>query len=357
MRRSLRFTLPSSHARSVVRHVLARQAPMAVRSLLLPLVAMTLLTSGCEAQATSVFKAPTPSPESAVAGVSVSAPRGSLGPAGSPGAGGVNTWDPRIGIVFPVYPPGASGDINKSTGINVSLWPTNAVLCNGLPGPSIGLYVAKNNEPGDLLQPTKLQLRTQGKTRFPTLEFNDVRTSLAADPNAKYSLVAMANGQPVSNVWVHGGTSPAKYEDVPPTGYGSTDPAAVDTRIQVVFPHDDQGKQVAAAAATRVNIAVDIFEHGTTLSVPPSAPYTPRLWFAEGNGQLQLTLPGVQKTTYTLKGQGYPRWVFNNVPVQPGANTHFVATLDSVQTYPSIWTHGDAHPAIPAPKTPPACIP
>jgi hypothetical protein len=321
-----------------------------------PLAGLALLLAGCEARATPVFQAPTPGPTSSVAGVSISAPAGGLGPGATTG-GSVNPWDPRVAIVFPVFPPGQGGDIIHSTSLNVSVWPINKVLCTALPGPEVDLYVAKNNDAGTMAQAGTLMPRKQGGVSFPSLEFNDVRASLAADPKAKFSLVAMANGQPVSNVWVHGGPTPPTYTPLTPTGYGSPNPVALDARIQVVFPHDELGKPAPATSATRVNIAVDLFEHGTALSVPPSATYTPRLWWAEGNAQLQPALPGVDKTTYTVKGQGYPRWVFHNVPVQPGQTYHFLATLDSVPTFPSIWTHGPLGAPIPPPKPPAGCIP
>jgi hypothetical protein len=70
-----------------------------------------------------------------------------------------------------------------------------------------------------------------------------------------------------------------------------------------------------------------------------------------------------QETTYTINGQQYPRWVFNDVPVQPGQQYHFMAMLTGIQggvvdgrQFPTIWTHAaDARTYLPTPQPPPAC--
>src|SRR5206468_1880320 len=139
------------------------------------------------------------------------------------------------------------------------------------------LYVAKNNQPGDVFsgQPALTQ-RKIGKASFPSLEYNDVPASLAVDETAAYSFVAFVRGQPASNVWLHTGGKPALAgHEEKPTGYASPNPTALDSRIQVVFPHDERGQPAPAKSATRLNVAIDIFQHDTTLSVPPDAEYTP----------------------------------------------------------------------------------
>ena len=269
----------------------------------------------------------------------------------------INSWTPQLAIVFPVH--GANS--KDSYAVNVSVWPANRVLCGKLPNPPVGLYVAKDFDPIEAVsqQPTVMH-RTAGSVRFPSEEFDGVPANLVADPNASFSLVAFVRGQPASNVWLYG-KAPAKYVPVKPSGYGSPDPAALDTRIQVVFPHDAQGRQTAPDKATALNIAVDVFQHGTTLSVPPDASYKPRLWEAEGSSPAKALPPGVQKTTYTVGGQGYPRWVFNDVRVEPGKTYHFMATLgqlgQSGGSYPTVWTHGTASKAAPKIEVPPSCIP
>ena len=58
----------------------------------------------------------------------------------------------------------------------------------------------------------------------------------------------------------------------------------------------------------------------------------------------------------------FPRWVFNDVPVQPGQPYHFVSAapgigFKSVYPYSTIWTHAaDSAIYAPAPSAPPACL-
>jgi len=282
--------------------------------------------------------------------------------ASAPAQAPLNQWAPQLAVVFAQLPPGQN-DVARSFAVNVSVWPTNRVLCDKPPSPKVSLYVAKRDEPGDFTSKEPSITRHQvGNVSFPSAEFNDVPASLAADPGAAFSFVAYVRGQPASNVWLHGAAATSGYAPLKPTGYASPDPAALDTRIQVVFPHDDHGRPVSAATAAELNIAVDIFQHGTTLSVPPDTSDKLQLWWAQGNAALAILPQGPQKTTYTLNGQGCPRWVFNDVAVQPGQTYHFLATVGLLGqhggSYPSIWTHGaPAHLAAPKPQPPPACIP
>lgn len=272
----------------------------------------------------------------------------------------VNGWTPQIAIVFPVQ-SSQSKNPSDTYAVNVSIWPANRVLCGELANPAVSLYMANGFEPIEAVtQEPKLMRRTAGSVSFPSEEIDGVPANLVANSKASFSLVAYVRGQPASNVWLYG-RPPAAYVPVKPTGYGSPDPAALDTRIQVVFPHNDQGRQTAPSAATELNIAVDIFQHGTTLSVPPDASYQPHLWEAQGSSAAKALPPGVQKTTYTVGGQGYPRWVFNDVRVKPGQTYHFMATVGVLGqrggSYPTVWTHGTVSKVAPKIEVPPACIP
>ncbi|HLG69125.1 MAG TPA: hypothetical protein VK009_01735 [Chloroflexota bacterium] len=280
--------------------------------------------------------------------------------AAGPLSGPLNEWKPQLAVVFPQHAP---GDAKLSYAVNVSVWPTNRVLCGKDPNPRVSLYVSKNNEPGDFVQiEPALAKHGSGGAAFPTEEFDDVPANLVINPNAHYSFVAYVRGEPASNVWLHGTEPASGYAPVKPTGYASPDPAALDSIIQVVFPHDSHGKPAPAAKATALNIAVDLFQHGTTLSVAPDAAYKPELWLARGGAEVQVSTTVAQKTTYTVNGQGYPRWVFNDVQVQPGETYHLLATVGELGkhggSYPTIWTHsGGAKPSAFKPTTPPPCIP
>lgn len=69
------------------------------------------------------------------------------------------------------------------------------------------------------------------------------------------------------------------------------------------------------------------------------------------------------KMTYSANGQIYPRWVFNDVPVKPGGQSHFIAWVTTsrrslLSPFTTIWTHAaDARTYLPAPEPPPSCVP
>jgi hypothetical protein len=154
----------------------------------------------------------------------------------------------------------------------------------------------------------------------------------------------------------------------------------VDLRIQVVFPHDAQGRQQPVSQAPLVNVAVDIFQHGTTLSVRPDflqavpsrCSVSLGLQIAGGNGPLRGELGASggsiapRQTSFDIGGQQYRRWVFNNVPFQPGQQYLFMAILAGLlgnavtagNQFPTIWTYAaDARTYLPSPQAPPACVP
>lgn len=276
----------------------------------------------------------------------------------------VNLWSPQIGIVFPTNGAGRPTNVAASTEANVSIWPLNQVRCGQAPNPAEDLFVAKNTDPVEpVTVAPRIVQRTVGGVSFPTEEYDNVPADLAVDPTAKYTFVTYQDGSPTSNIWVHAADPRTYYpHPVVPTGYVQGTPAALDTRIQVVFPHDERGNFAPPRTATRVNIAVDIFAHGTLLSLPTTADYNVYLWWAQNNDPAYLA-PGVGlKTTYTSDGHVYPRWVFNDFPVNPGGVYHFYAITGALgqpgASYPSIWTHAaDARTLLPSPHLPPTCAP
>ena len=273
-------------------------------------------------------------------------------------------WIPRIAIVWPHDSPGNQTAVAGSSFVNVSVWPPDQVNCRQGPNPPVDLFVAKNNDPASSvgIAPQVLQRSVTGVS-FPSLEFDNVPANLAADPTTKYTFVSFLDGNPTNNVWVHA-ADPRTYLPHPlaPTGYSQPSPKELDTRIQIVWPHDEQGNLASVDRATRVNIAIDVFAHGTTLSVPPDSNYTVRLWWNQGNDNLALGPGYLPKTSYTVNGQTYPRWVVNDFPVRPDQQYHFLAMIGSLgqpgASYPAIWTHGaDARTYFPSPQVPPSCSP
>lgn len=279
-----------------------------------------------------------------------------------------SSWQgPRIAIVWPHNGAGVFTSVASSRAVNVSVWPSNAVRCvDAMPSQEITLWRASNNEPAAPVSiHGQLSYKSQASVLFPSLEFNDVPADMASNPaNRYYFLLGGFQG----NVWVDA-TDARTYLPYPvtPAGFSqSAVPSSVDTRIQIVYPHDRNGNFAGLEQATLVNVAVDIFEHGTLNSVPLN--YNPGpilLYIAEANFPIALaraetgsvaTVAMASLEPYTANGVKYPRWVFNNVMVEPGKQYHYLVRVQGVETSPTIWTHAtDVRTYLPNPPLPPSC--
>jgi hypothetical protein len=288
--------------------------------------------------------------------VAVAAGQGSVGPSWS-ADGSI------ISIVFPDIGKTDPASLSQSRAVNISVWPYTAQSCNQMPQELPVLWRARNNEPAKpLTAKPELISRYADGYRFPSLEYNNISADLSADPTAKYSFFVDWN----SNVWVHAADPRTILPgQVVPTGLTEGSPQQLDARIQIVWPHDAQGREAPVAQATFVNIGIDLFEHETLRSVrPDDSTYGPVLLYIAAENQvihsyLNPDQSSVQagKTTYTTNGQVFPRWVFNNVPVDPGKRYHFLASalspVKAVTTFPTIWTHAaDVRTFLPKPKAP-----
>jgi hypothetical protein len=277
-----------------------------------------------------------------------------------------NWQGPRIAIVWPHNGAGVFTSVANSRAVNVSVWPSNVVSCTEQPSQEIILWRARNNEPAE---PVTIRgqffLRTQSNVRFPSLEFNTVPADMASNPaNRYYFLLGGFQG----NVWVDA-TDARTYLPYPvvPGGLSqNASPAQVDARIQIVYPHDREGNYVSVDRATLVNVAVDIFEHGSLNSVPLNYNAGPIvLYIAEANYAMAPARSDAGSTStvavanpepYRVGETQYPRWVFNNVIVEPGKQYHYLVRVQGVETFPTIWTHAtDVRTYLPNPPLPPAC--
>ncbi len=282
----------------------------------------------------------------------------------------VHLWQPRISVVWPHDGHGNPTSVEQSRMVNISVWPQNAVGCDENPLARAGgtvrefyLWMAKDNEVAQKVEiPGQFTLREVSGVRFPTVEYNNVPADLAANPKSQYrfSLGLVPGGS--SGIWVHAADGRTyKPEPVVPTGYADAIASGdYDSYIQIVWPHDKQGHLAPVEQATFVNIAVDILAHGTHLSVPLD--FEPdglslKVYTDEG----EVTVGGEygampQKVTYTVNGQTFPRWVFNNIPVQPGKHYHFLALVyeGKIQSpYSTIWSHAaDPRTYLPSPQPP-----
>jgi hypothetical protein len=281
----------------------------------------------------------------------------------------VSNWlEPRIAIVWPHDGSGKQTNVANSRAVNVSVWPSNTVTC-AAPEPSqkITLWRASNNEPAAPVD-TRWQYfyRKLNNVDFVSMEFNDVPADIASNPANRYYFLL---GDFQGNVWVDA-TDARTYLPYPVTPAGISQnaaPTSVDTRIQIAYPHDKSGNFATLETATLVNVAVDIFEHGTLNSVPLTYNAGPiLLYIAEANYPIALaraetgsvaTVAMANLEPYTVaNGTKYPRWVFNNVMVEPGKQYHYMVRVQGVETFPSIWTHAtDVRTYLPNPPVPPAC--
>lgn len=297
-------------------------------------------------------------------------------------AAGVGFNPPEVAIVWPYQPGGPATNLTQSTGANVSVWPTGQTSCSPPPGipqaQQVVLGMAHDNDPvAPLARAPDWVVRSMDGKQFPSEEFNDIPANLSTDPTGKYSFVVVGGvlsggSTPTGNVWVHAADPRTNYpRQLQPTGFTAQTNPPVDLRIQVVFPHDAQGHEQPVGQAPLVNVAVDIFEHGTTLSVhkdflqtiPSRYPVVLGLQIARGNQALAGYAGRPQATEYTVNGQQYPRWVFNDVPVDPTQPSHFMAILTGLlggvtdgRQFSTIWTHAaDARTYLPNPTVPPTC--
>ncbi|HUE75516.1 MAG TPA: serine/threonine-protein kinase [Chloroflexota bacterium] len=277
---------------------------------------------------------------------------------------GASSQFQQVGVVWPHDGQGNAVGLDQARAVNVSLWPRVQVNCDVEPETGL-LWVARDNEPArPVTSGAMIVLASIDGAQFPMLVINDVPADTAANPTASYRFFVRS---PDSNVWVHAADPRSKpNEPFVPTEQSEPNPSQIDARIHIVWPHNGRGEPVPVEQATAVNVAVDLFAHGTTRSVPMD--FDPKLVLrvAEGNGPLReqdeagQPIALASKITHTIDDRTFPRWVFNNVPVQPGRQYHFLVDVtEGVEmAFPSIWTHGhDSGMSQSPPSIPPSCSP
>jgi photosystem II stability/assembly factor-like uncharacterized protein len=275
-----------------------------------------------------------------------------------------STVDARIEILWPHdWAPVSEA---KQANISLRLFKTRSLLpptCTW--SPDISVWRATNNEPATPIGRAD-QRAVQGAP-FPVWDLNDIDVSRANDPNTKlYFMVRAAGTDLASSVWAHAADArtflpfPAQ-----PSGIAAPDALrAVDTYIQIVWPHDESGNPQPAETATLANVAVAIFEHGTRLSAPAS--WRPRNVTLYGAWDHEIAQPLSRQSAMLMKTAGaitYPVWEFTNIPVEratdPGSKLYLWALVEGIETYPAVWAHGaDARTLFPATDQPiQGCLP
>ena len=221
---------------------------------------------------------------------------------------------------------------------------------------TVRLWAAVNNAPAVPVAVGTRVMKTVGDVVFPTWEFNDRDVSPARDPaNRIFFFVTVDNTGTNNNVWVHA-ADPRTYfptQDVPASS-GSW-PAEVDTRIEIVFPHDG----LPVAEAQRANVGVDIYAHGTFQSVDQSQNPFVHLLASLNAGVARYAGTGDRIDAYPQGNITHPRWDINDVDVTAANVSPSVILFRSIAeggtSYPNVWAHGaDARTYFPVQDVPDA---
>lgn len=266
-------------------------------------------------------------------------------------------WEPQIAVVWPHDGKGNPTSIEESRMVNVAIWPRNKVSCDQPPREPVSLSLAKDNEPREPVPYGRMIQQTIDGLAFPALLFENIPADLTGDPTRRYAIFSL--GVNPSNIWVHAADprtilpQPIIPEGIGKVGGGNI---PVDARIQVVTPHDKRGQPAPVETAPSVNIGVDLFQFNTLKSLPVDTNLSssiPALYISEGNSPLQKSNIQSKKIIYTVGDQVYPRWVFENVPVNPDKQTNFL--VSSMLSTSNVWTHAkDGRTFLPEPELPPA---
>lgn len=220
---------------------------------------------------------------------------------------------------------------------------------------TVRLWRALNAGAAEPVAVAKRRFIDSGGKLVPLWEFNDVDVAAARDPVNKYYFFLTVDDQNVaSNFWSHGSDARTYFPQVDvPKGVAGTMGLQVDPKIEIVFPHDETGKPASVDGANLVNVAVDIYAHGSTNSIPIDANPNVRLMRAINNGA-ETTVDFGHKIAVVAGGITYPRWEFNNVDVSaardPANKYFFRVVVDGVTTFSNVWSHGvDARTYFPEP--------
>lgn len=280
------------------------------------------------------------------------------GPAPAPPIVGVPAAaDAKIEIVW----PHGGAPVTAADRANVAAWlfqpgTLNLAPCQWLPRAQ--LWRAIDNEPAKVVATTS---RPDGGRYFaggravPTWDFNDVDVSAARNPQSKVYFFVTLEGTPArGNVWSHAADARTFFpQQHVPVG---TAPAgnAVEARIEIVWPHGN----APVSQARMVNVSAALFVPGTLQSVPPDWNPTVRLLRALNQNVAEEVAVG-QKRLVSQGGVIYPMWDFNDVDVSvatdPVNKYFFRLSVDGVQTYSNVWSHGaDARTYFPQLDTPTA---
>ena len=223
--------------------------------------------------------------------------------------------------------------------------------------PTVRLWAALNADPARQVAVGQKRMVTADGRTFPVWDFNDVDVAAARDPANKLTFFATVDGvRTLHNVWTHAADARTVFPQTDvPTGTLSRLPVALDSRIEIVWPHDN----LPPEQATLANITAYLFAPGTLQTIPPDVSWTPaaRLHWSL-NADTEKTpgtgIAGVPRTLTASNGVEFQAWDFNDVDVSAARETlnrlYFWVTVDDTATFPNVWAHAvDARTVFPQP--------
>jgi hypothetical protein len=203
----------------------------------------------------------------------------------------------------------------------------------------------------------KARIVERNGLKYPVWDVNDVDVSAARDPKKKvYLRLAIDGKREASNVWAHA-VDARTFMPQPDTVSGvlPATPAAIDAKIEIVWPHGN----APVDRADRANVVAYLFEHGSTRSVPAAFDGQVVLHRSLNNGAGAAVALG-DKETRTVGGVTFPVWVFNDVDVAAAKdrkNKYYLRLEVGGGTpfYSNVWAHAaDARTFVPQPDVPTA---
>ena len=264
--------------------------------------------------------------------------------------------DAKIEIVW----PHGNAPVSQASLVNITAYLFEQNTLNSVPcdlGNPVRLWRALNNQPAQQVAVGERRTVTRGGVTFPAWDFNNVDVSAARDGANKYYFYVTVDGITTTfNIWSHGADARTYLPNpVQPTSVGNLG-GAVDARIQVVWPHDEAGRQRPVNSATKANITVALFWQGTPQSVSPDFNQRVVLLRALNNSVVDTVGTGTRR----IVRQGsltYPVWDFNDVDVwaaqDPLSKYYFRVLVQDTQTFSTVWSHGvDARTYFPNPEQP-----
>ncbi len=270
-------------------------------------------------------------------------------------AGGV---DGRIEVVWPHDWAPVTEARQANLGIRLFL-PHSLVPPDCTWAPVVKVWQALDSGPAQPLGVAS-QRTVEGQP-FPYWELNDVDVRAANDPQHKLYFMIQVSGIETAGtgIWAHA-ADPRTYfpqQDVP-SGITAGTVDALDARIEIVWPHDEAGNARPVSEGSLANVAVELFAHGTRLSVPVG--WEPAGLTLYGAWNQEIGQPLATQSVMQVRQSGaitYPIWEFQNIPVDAATNPanklYLWVMVQGVATYPTIWTHGaDARTFFPAQDEP-----